>query len=386
MSSELVTTALATGAKAGAAGADRKSHTPLPNIKEWLQFSGWLQYLPSFVIAGILTLIGLPFHFIALMPIAWVFYALAILFAARGLFDLAVIKFRLFSLPEPAPVPIAGDALDVIRARRSCRSFQAHPLSKDHRALVEASVAHHTALDCAEALTQGEVRAVYVAAPLRVWPSVNAREFLVVLGPADDDRAAVIEAGRAMQSVVLDLTAAGIATCWIGPGADQRSVEDALGDRFDPTRDQVLCVIAIGYASRYWPLMTRVMKRAMAKRKPLNDLIYDEVPGLPAPLTKKPYKHLKPAFKAVQKAPSSYNGQTTRLILSREDDRLRIARFATEEGSRYSGPMALGIWTANWSRAMHALGHDGRFVLKKNPQPMALGLVRDVDWLPNKPA
>lgn len=364
---------------------DAAPAAPAPRRKSALarlQFSGWAQYLLPFLLAGGAGLAGWGALVLGFATLGRGLVVIGALFGARGIFELVVIKWRLVALPEPAPKKLKGDWLDVIRARSSCRSFQARPLSEAHRYLIRDAVARETAQDCGCALVQGEVRAHYVNAPLRVWPSVNAREFLVVLGPRAYDRKAVIEAGRAMHMVVLDATKAGIATCWIGPGADHASVEAALGADFDPARDHVICVIALGYASRYWPLMNRLAGLTGLPRKPLTDLVFEDVPGLPLPLRHKAYAKIAPALEAVRRAPSSYNTQTTRLILSRDHDRLRIARFAATEGSRYYAPVALGIWAATWARATEALGITGTFRLKDAPQPLAMELVRDLDWVP----
>lgn len=39
----------------------------------------------------------------------------------------------------------------------------------------------------------------------------------------------------------------GLATCWIGPGADHESITLKLGQRFDKERDHIICVCAVGH-------------------------------------------------------------------------------------------------------------------------------------------
>ena len=93
------------------------------------------------------------------------------------------------------------------------------------------------------------VRFEYVSQTLTVWPTVNASEFLVAIAPLEYDKLAVIDVGRTLERIVADATRMGLGTCWIGPGADQRSIQRHLGDRFDPARDHVVCVCAVGYRS-----------------------------------------------------------------------------------------------------------------------------------------
>jgi hypothetical protein len=105
---------------------------------------------------------------------------------------------------------------------------------------------------------------------------VGAHEFLVAVAPRDYDRVAVIDDGRSLQKVVNAATHAGISTCWIGPGADQSSVIDALGDRFDPDHDHAICVCAIGYRSPFVPLLIRAMSAKMHRRLPLQQLFFSD--------------------------------------------------------------------------------------------------------------
>jgi len=107
-----------------------------------------------------------------------------------------------------------------------------------------------------------------------VWPVVGAHEFLVAIGPRAYDRTAIVDVGRSLQGVVLEATRMGVATCWIGPGADHTSVVHHLGDRFDPEADHIVCVCALGYRSRYVPAFIRVMQRAQHRRLPLTSLFF----------------------------------------------------------------------------------------------------------------
>jgi hypothetical protein len=114
-------------------------------------------------------------------------------------------------------------------------------LTVDHQATVLASAERWSGSQ-AGLIGFSEIRFEYVRAKLTVWPAVGAREFLVAIAPASYSRLAIINIGRSLQLVVNDATRAGIATCWIGPGADQSSVVEHLGDSFDPTRDHIICV------------------------------------------------------------------------------------------------------------------------------------------------
>ncbi|MEC7762479.1 MAG: nitroreductase family protein [Pseudomonadota bacterium] len=351
----------------------------LVGVKERLQFTGWLQYLLPVVIGlGLMALGGLG---ALIRPSLWWLMPGGVL-VARGLADIVILKLRLIPLPRRGLRPVTGDGFAVMRARRACRSFEPRRMDEADEAFVRDRVEVHTGTGNPAALTGMPIRAEFVDAPLTVWPVVGAQQFLAVLGPAEYDRLAVIEAGRALQEVVLDLTARGIATCWIGPGAERQSVVTALGPRFDAHRDHVLCVIAIGYASHWMPLMARMMRLAMHRRKPFADLVFAGAPGVPARLDRGPLKPFAKVFAACRAAPSSYNSQTTRAVVEVDGKSLKQVSFCTTEGSRYYAPLALGIWCANWARGVEALGAPGHWRPLPAPRALGGGLVEDVVWTP----
>jgi nitroreductase len=167
------------------------------------------------------------------------------------MFDLVTVKFR---LRFPERLPKRNDDLgmfDLLRARRSCRSFQTRKLtSADYQELL----AYVRLQSEAPTIGQSPVRFEYISAPLTVWPTVNATEFLVAIAPSKYDRLAVIDVGRSLQKIVMEATRLGLGTCWIGPGADHASIMRYLGNRFDPQEDHIICVCAIGYKSWYIPM------------------------------------------------------------------------------------------------------------------------------------
>lgn len=332
---------------------------PLWRLKLRLQFTGWLQYLgpvgPALVLlalAGVGALAG-----VAPLLLVGVPMSLGLVLLLIVAFDL--ITVRLDVRPrEPHPPRLDDlDVFDVMRSRRSCRSFQRRDLTDDDRsallAWVEAATRPQSLLGTAP------IRLEHVLVPLTVWPVVGAHEFLVAVAPRAYDRTAVIDVGRSLQQVVIAATRAGISTCWIGPGADQSSVAAALGDRFDPDRDHVICVCAVGYRSRFVPLLIRGMNARMHSRLSLEQLFFaDDDLTRPVDVTAPPSSELGRCFEVCQWSPSSYNGQTTRAVLHAGTVLDRVD-FVTATSSRYYAPVALGIWLANWEAGCQALGIPG---------------------------
>lgn len=364
--------------------------TFLWKIKVWLQFTGWLLYLANAVmvlvmllVAGVGSIIGLWPAFLVGLPLA-----LAAILALKLVFDIVTVRFGL----RPAEaVPKALDhldAFDLMRARVSCRSFQSRDLSQDHLTELMDVVRINAAPD--NQLGQRPIRFEYIAAPLTVWPTVGGHEFLVAIAPREYDRLSVIDVGRSLQKIVLHATRMGLATCWIGPGADQKSVIQHLGERFDPAMDHVICVCALGYRSRFRPLALVGIQQSQRKRRPLSDLFFAD-PTLTAPLKtdEKPFDDFGRCYEVCQWSPSSYNAQPTRCaaVTERRDGSNELVRFDffSATASRYYAAVALGIWCANWETGCEALGQRGHFeVLSASIRAVvnAPALPRyDVSWI-----
>lgn len=360
----------ATPAKPPPAGglASRLQDTALWRFKARLQFSGWLQFMPPGLL-GLLLLLGAGVVrlFVARAPVVfWAPVALGGALLARALYDVATAKLG-WHPAEPLPQPPPEvDTFDSMRSRRSCRSFQHRDLTPEHRAALVEAAAQQAKPE--RLIGRSPVRLEYIAAPLAVWPVLGAHEFFVAIAPEAYDRLSVIDVGRSLQKVVMHATRIGVATCWIGPGADQRSVVAHLGARFDARTDHVICVCAIGYASRYLPLAVRGMNRVMSTRLPLSSLFFADLAfSAPLDVSAPPFAAYGRCFEVCQWSPSSYNAQTTRCVAisGLVDGRLRAVRFDFHSAttSRYYAAVALGIWCANWEMSCEALGRRGHFAV-----------------------
>jgi nitroreductase len=344
----------------------RRLAADIVRAKMRLQFTGWLQYmlpvpfmLVLFLIAGIARLFGA-------VQMANGFGFLGFLLMVVFIFDLVTVKFR---IRFPEHLPKRNDDLgifDLMRARRSCRSFQTRKLTPSDYDELMVSVKSHSE---APMLGKSTIRFEYVSAPLTVWPTVNASEFLVAIAPKEYDRTAVIDVGRSLQKIVMDATRMGLGTCWIGPGADHVSIKQHLGERLDPEKDHIICVCAVGYKSGYIPMFIRIFNAQFKRRLPLSELFFaDSNFEEPLDVGSFPYSRFERNYEICQWAPSSYNGQTTRCVAVMEQNgehnevkKSRLERFdfySTTE-SRYYAPVAAGIWCANWEMGCEALGISG---------------------------
>jgi len=344
----------------------RKRFENLWRIKLRLQFTGWLQYIPPtmiilvvFLIAGITYLLG---GALAAKGISVVGYVLLTV----HVFDLVTVKFR---IRPPERLPKRRDDMDLfnlMRARRSTRSFQTRKLtSSDYDELME-SVKRHSE---ATRFGKSPVRFEYAAAPLTVWPTVNASEFLVAIAPKQYDRLAIMDVGRSLQRIVMDATRMGLGTCWIGPGADHKSIKQQLGDRFNPNEDHIICVCAVGYKSLFIPMFIRVFNAQFRRRLPLSSLFFtDSKMTEPLNTEAQPFNRFERNFEICQWAPSSYNGQTTRCVAVSNPNGMARFDFYSVIESRYYAPVAAGIWCANWEMGCEYLGIHGHFDVLSNKE------------------
>ena len=335
-------------------------------LKLRLQFTGWLQYFPNAIFAFLFLLLATLGWAIGVWPIPmfWLPFAIGCLLLAILAFDIATVKFGLRpveALPERREYL---GIFDLMRVRRSCRSFQTRNLIASDHAELMMSVRIHSQLD--RQLGDRQIRFEYIAAPLTVWPVVGCQEFLVAIAPHKYDRLAVIDVGRSLQKVVLDATRMGLATCWIGPGADQKSIAKKLGNRFNPDEDHIICVCAVGYASIFKPLFLRLMHVVMLRRLPVKSLFFaDQHFSKPLDVDSRPFDSYGRCYEVCQWSPSSYNEQTTRCVavLKTVEGEELIERFDfyAATTSRYYAAVALGIWCANWETGCETQGKHGYF-------------------------
>jgi hypothetical protein len=299
--------------------------------------------------------------------------AAAALLLAVLLFDLITVKLHLHPAERLPKRNDDLDLFDLMRARRSCRSFQIRKLtSADYKALMDIVRCQNELPECRR-IGKYPVRFEYVSAPLTVWPVVGASEFLVAIAPSMYNRLAVIDVGRNLQKIVIGATRMGLATCWIGPGADQSSIVRQMGDRFNSESDHIICVCAVGYKSWYKPIFLHLMQFLQRRRLPLSALFFADA-HLTEPLQvgMYPFNRFGRSYEICQWSPSSFNSQTTRCaaVMAPKGDSSgspgkRLARFdfyATTD-SRYYAAVALGIWCANWEMGCAALGIHGHFAI-----------------------
>jgi len=359
----------------------------IKRLKRRLQFTGWLQYIPTAILALILFLIATFAYLLGFIPVAYPFIFVGSLLLMVLIFDIFTVKFNLRPRERLPKRNDDLDKFDLMRARRSCRSFQARKLtSTDHSELMEYVRLRSEPPNC-NLIGKHAIRFEYVSAPLTVWPVVGAHEFLVAIAPKEYNRLSVIDVGRSLQKIVIDATRMGLATCWIGPGADQDSIVKHLGNRFNPEDDHIICVCAIGYKSWYKPLLLRFIQVLQHRRLPLSSLFFtDSYFKESLNVDTSPYQRFGRCYEICQWSPSAFNSQTTRCIAvfekkggEGEPCLVGFDFYATTQ-SRYYAAVALGIWCANWEIGCEALGIQGHFAVLAAEERLQLPRY-DVSWV-----
>ncbi|SFT83301.1 Putative TM nitroreductase [Pseudovibrio denitrificans] len=331
-------------------------------VKMWLQWTSWLQYLPNLVVVLLLLVLAGFGALIGCWPLVLVDLplVLAALLFLNLIFDVVTVRYG-YHTEQPLPTSLEHlDAFEVMRARVSCRSFQKRLMSEEHRQMVLSLAEQNSRPE--NCLSPSPIRFEYVDNPLVVWPAVGTREFLVAIAPREYHEMAVVDVGRSLQKVVIEATRQGLATCWIGPGADHKSIIKHLGARFDPEKDHIICVCAFGYRSRYIPLAIRLILKTQRHRLDVQELFYADT-GFAKPLNTnaRPYREFGRCYEVCQWSPSSYNAQPTRAVVLAESAKIQRVDFCAATHSRYYAMVALGIWLANWECGCEALGKVGRF-------------------------
>lgn len=338
-------------------------------LKLHLQHTGWLQFVPPLIIGQFFIFASriLEWYLLPSVSSAALLLWIGNLLLAIGIFDIITLKFNIRpSESIPGLLYDNNKDLSVMQQRRSCRSFQPRKLCKKHREEI-LRVAKAASKDTLG--TSSPIRFEYIDSPLKVWPAVNSQEYLVAVGPAKYDRMAMIDVGRSLQNVVIHATKMGLATCWIGPGADHDSIIQAMETRgilYSDYRDHIVCVCAIGYKSFLVPTMVRIaMKLISSTRKPYNELFFSDIKFQQSlDITTYPFNRYTKCYEAARSSPSSFNAQPTQCvgIWDKDTETIRFDFFSSIK-SRYYAPVAAGIWLSDWQIACQCVGIEGRFAV-----------------------
>ncbi|MBN8216991.1 MAG: nitroreductase family protein [Spirochaetes bacterium] len=215
------------------------------------------------------------------------------------------------------------DALAAIDQRVSVRSYDGKPLLPGERARVRE-------------ILEGEHRGPF-GHPIRFAlldqeGGFDAKRFgtygfikdprAFIVGAAPRAPGAAVDYGYALERVVLELTEAGLGTCWLG-GTFTRS---AFAQAIDLAPEEILpCITPVGHGVAR-SLRERLVRFAAGShaRKPWEELFFDGNPGLP--LLPEKAGDWAPCLEAVRRGPSASNRQPWRVLRIAGEFHFMLAR------------------------------------------------------------
>ena len=198
--------------------------------------------------------------------------------------------------------------LDVIRNRRSVRTFDGAPLrAEDAQAILDfaksADNPYHLPIDW-QLL---DVKTTGLSSPVIVGEDTYLAGKILRQPFAEE------AFGYAMERVVLYAWAHGVGTTWIAGTFDRSAFEKAAGLQ---NGEVMPCVTPLGYTAKKMSLRESVMRKGVKadSRLPFSSLFFDA--SFDRPLTEAAAGTLRDALEAVRLAPSAVNKQPWRVVVS----------------------------------------------------------------------
>ena len=197
--------------------------------------------------------------------------------------------------------------LDVIRARRSVRTFDGTPLrTEDARAILAFAETADNPFGLPVAWQLLNTETTGLSSPV----IVGADTFLA--GALQRAPYAEEAFGYSMERVVLFAASIGVGTTWIAGTMDRGAFEKAVGLKdgtFMP------CVTPLGYPAKKMSLRESLMRKGVRadSRQPFSALFFDQ--SFDRPLTPEAAGTLQNALEAVRLAPSAVNKQPWRVVV-----------------------------------------------------------------------
>jgi nitroreductase len=206
----------------------------------------------------------------------------------------------------------------------------------------------------------------------------NASLFLV--GTIKDGHLAMEDYGYCKEKIILQATALGLGTCWLG-GTFQSS---NFAKSVDLQKDELLPTIApIGYPALEKSFAERIMRLVAGSdnRKAWSDIFF--VGNFPTPLTQKQAGIYAEALENIRLAPSASNKQPWRILY---DAKLNIFHFFIERSFSYKlmgivflQDIDLGIAMSHFALTLQELGIKGNWRIDSTaPKEKSLDYI--VSW------
>lgn len=197
--------------------------------------------------------------------------------------------------------------LDIIRKRRSVRSFRDEPLrEEDANRIMEFAATADNPYDLPISWSLLD-RKNGLSSPVIVG------EHMFIAGKMKKAPHAEEAFGCAFEKIVLFAESLGVGTTWIAGTMDRKAFEKAVSLE----EDEVMpCMSPLGYPAEKMSLRETMMRKGVKadSRLPFSELFFDG--SFDRPLTEEAAGNLRTALEAVRLAPSAVNWQPWRIVLS----------------------------------------------------------------------
>lgn len=206
---------------------------------------------------------------------------------------------------------------DAIKIRKSRRRFTGEPIHSETLEQMEESLLHMNSG------SEGVRGVIVTTQPDKVFKGIigsygkikNPPAYIAFIGNMKDGLVQE-KLGYFGESVILEATSKGLATCWIGGFFDEKVVKQQISLKDD---EKVLAVTPIGYSPEAFESEEKLMSLSVSshKRKPLTDLVQ----GLAE--TEWP-SWIRSGLEAARLAPSAVNRQPWRFRVEADEVTVKI--------------------------------------------------------------
>lgn len=247
---------------------------------------------------------------------------------------------------------------ELVRERRSVRTFDGTPLCAEDRAQLEQYLSHmETPFDVPMEFRMLDAKAHGLSSPV-----VTGTD-LYVAGKVKRGALAEVAYGFALETFVLRALSLGVGTVWIAGTMDRPAFERAMELRDD---EFLPAVSPLGYPAKKRALRDAAMRRAIKAdtRLPFESLFFED--SFDRPLTPARAGDFREALELVRLAPSAVNKQPWRVV------KQGGAFHFYKKSSLPANPkgdvqkLDIGIALAHFMLALQAQGLSGR-VLQSDP-------------------
>lgn len=248
---------------------------------------------------------------------------------------------------------------DLVKQRRSVRSFDGRPLTTEDREKIEAFI--KTIDDPFDKkidwtfLSQSENR-------LSV-PVITGCDTYIA-GKMKKESDCELAFGYQFEQIVLYCTSIGVGTTWIAGTMDRKGFEETIGLK----EDEVMpCISPLGYEAEKMSFRETMMRKGIKAdtRLPFESLFFDE--DFTVPLKKEKDEELTKLLELVRLSPSAVNKQPWRIVI--KDGKVH---FYEKSDKGYSDPdgydiqkIDMGIALCHFVMGLKEMGKQGRIFLEE---------------------